>query len=276
MATVYSPRPVAAAAPPVFVARPLGPRAFVSDTLLLTRRHLLHSIRTPQLIILAAIMPVMFVLLFRFVFGGSIHVPGYEHYVDYLIPGIVVQTSLFGGSSSAVGIADDLAKGVTDRLRSLPIHRSAILAARTLADLVRLTYTVALVIAIGLLVGFRFDNGLLPVAGGIAIALLFGYACAWCFTLLGLAVRNVEGAQLAAFLLSFPLVFAASTFTSTQTMPSWLQAFADAQPVTAVADALRALTLGVGPATRPALHAIAWSVGIIVVCCALSVRRFNR
>src|SRR5918999_3861066 len=118
--TVYSPRPVAAAAPPVFVARPLGPRAFVSDTLLLTRRHLLHSIRTPQLIILAAIMPVMFVLLFRFVFGGSIHVPGYAHYVDYLIPGIVVQTSLFGGSSSAVGIAEDMTKGVTDRLRALP------------------------------------------------------------------------------------------------------------------------------------------------------------
>jgi ABC transporter DrrB family efflux protein len=268
--------PVSVAASPTFIARPLGPRAFVSDTLLLTRRHLLHSIRTPQLVILAAIMPIMFVLLFRFVFGGSIQVPGYAHYVDYLIPGIVVQTSLFGGSSSAVGIADDLAKGVTDRLRSLPTHRSAILASRTLADLVRLSYTVAIIVAVGLLVGFRFHNGWVPIAEGFAIALFFGYACAWCFTLLGLAVRNVEGAQLSAFVLSFPLVFAASTFTATDTMPGWLRAFADAQPVTAVADALRALTQGVGPAGPPAWHAVAWSAGIILVCCVLAVRRFRR
>jgi ABC-2 type transport system permease protein len=275
MSDAYRSAPVSVPVPPTFMARPLGPRAFVSDTLLLTRRHLLHSIRTPQLVILAAIVPVMFVLLFRFVFGGSIQVPGYRHYVDYLIPGIVVQTTLFGGSSSAVGIADDLAKGVTDRLRSLPTHRVAILAARTLADLVRLSYTVALVVAVGMLVGFRFHNGWVQIVEGFAIALFFGYACAWCFTLLGLAVRNVESAQLSAFVLSFPLVFAASTFTSTETMPGWLRAFADAQPVTAVADSLRALTQGVGSAQAPALHAIAWSVGIIVVCCVLSVRRFK-
>jgi ABC-2 type transport system permease protein len=273
MAAIPSSTTVPAARPAV---RPLGLRAFVGDTLLLTRRHLLHTIRTPQLIILAAIMPIMFVLLFRYVFGGSIEVPGYDHYVDYLIPGIIVQTALFGGSSSAVGIADDMAKGVTDRLRAMPINRGSILAARTLADLVRLTYTIGLVVAVGLLVGFRFHAGWHQIVAGLAIAMAFGYACTWAFMLLGLVVRNVESAQLAAFVLSFPLVFAASTFTSTASMPNWLRTFADAQPVTAVADTLRALTQGVGSAQGPALHALAWSAGIVVVCAALAVRRFKR
>jgi ABC transporter DrrB family efflux protein len=257
-------------------ARRRGLRPFVSDTLVLTRRNLLLSLRTPQLVVGAAVMPVMFVLLFRYVFGGSLHVPGYSNYVDYLIPGIIVQTSLFGGSSSAVSAAEDLTKGVTDRFRSLPTQRGAILTARTLADLVRLTYTVALMIGIGLLVGFRFHNAVLPILGGIGIALLFGYACSWLFTYLGLLVRNVEAATLVAFVVTFPLVFAASTFTSTATMPGWLKTFADAQPVTHVINALRTLTQGTGPAERPVLYALAWSAGILVVAAALAIRRFRR
>jgi ABC-2 type transport system permease protein len=221
-------------------------------------------------------MPVMFVLLFRYVFGGSIHVPGYTNYVDYLIPGILVQTAMFGGSSSAVGVADDLSKGVTDRFRSLPTHRSSILAARTLADLVRLTYTMALVIAIGLLVGFRFHNDPLPVLAGVGIALLFGYACSWLFTLFGLLVRNVESATIAGFLLTFPLVFAASTFTSTRFMPHGLRAFADAQPVTRVANALRDLMQGDGFAGHAALQALIWSVGILVASALLASWRFRK
>jgi ABC transporter DrrB family efflux protein len=248
----------------------------VSDTLVVTRRNLLRSMRSPQLIALAAIMPVMFVLLFRYVFGGSIHVPGYAHYVDYLIPGIIVQTALFGGSSSAAGVAEDLSGGITDRFRSLPTHRGAILAARTLADLVRLTFTVGLVIGIGMLVGFRFHNGVVPTLAGIGIALYFGYACSWLFALIGLMVRNVEGAQLAAMAATFPLVFASSTFTSTATMPHWLRTFADAQPVTSVVDAIRALTEGTTSATRPALQALVWSTGIIVVAGALATRRFRK
>jgi ABC-type multidrug transport system permease subunit len=207
-------------------------------------------------------MPVMFVLLFRYVFGGSIHIPGYGNYVDYLIPGIIVQTSLFGGSSSAVSVADEMKKGVTDRFRSLPTSRGAILTARTLADLVRLTYTVALMILIGLLVG-------------IGIALFFGYACSWLFTLLALVVRNVETATLAAFSITFPLVFAASTFTSTETMPDWLRAFANAQPVTNVIDALRALTQGTGSVQGPTIQALAWSAGILIVAATLALRRFR-
>jgi ABC transporter DrrB family efflux protein len=248
----------------------------VRDTVIITRRHLLRTWRTPQIMIMSAIMPVMFVLLFRYVFGGSIHVRGYPSYVDYLIPGILVQTVLFGGSSTAVGLADDLSTGITDRFRSLPTHRGAILASRTLADLIRLSYTMALLIGIGFLVGFRFQNGVLEIIAGMGIALLFGYACSWTFALLALAVRQVETAQLAAFLVTFPFVFAASTFTATSTMPSWLRAFADAQPVTRVVNALRLLTEGSGWAGRPMLYALAWSVGILVVTATVATWRFRK
>ena len=262
-----------AAAP---LARRKGLRAFVRDTGLITHRHLLNTWRMPQIMILSAVMPVMFVLLFRYVFGGSIHVPGYPSYVDFLIPGILVQTVLFGGSSTAVGLADDLSKGITDRFRSLPTHRSAILAARTLGDLIRLSYTVALLIGVGYLVGFRFHNGPAEIAAGIAVALLFGYACSWTFALLALWVRSTEVAQLAAFMITFPLVFAAATFTSTATMPSWLRVFADNQPVTRVVNALRAQTEGSGWSTRPILWALVWSVGIVIVAATLATWRFRK
>ena len=258
-------------------ARTRGIGAFVRDTALITRRHLLRTWRTPQLLILSAIMPVMFVLLFRYVFGGSIHVPGYDSYVDYLIPGILVQTVLFGGSSTAVGMAEDLSAGITDRFRSLPIHRGSILAARTLGDLIRLAYTVALVIGVGLMVGFRFHSSPEQVAAGLAIALLFGYACSWAFALLALSVRHTETAQMAAFLLTFPLVFAASTFTSTATMPSWLRAFADNQPITKIVNALRMLTEHTGPvATKSILYALAWTAGILIVAATLAIWRFRK
>jgi ABC transporter DrrB family efflux protein len=261
------------ALPPV---RSKGIGAFVRDTSLITHRHLLRTWRTPQLMVLSAIMPVMFVLLFRYVFGGSIHVPGYRSYADYLIPGILVQTVLFGGSSTAVGLAEDLSTGITDRFRSLPTHRSAILAARTLADLIRLSYTVALLIAIGYLVGFRFHNSVPRVAAGIGIALFFGYACCWMFALLALWVRQAETATLAAFVITFPFVFAASTFTSTSTMPSVLRAFADAQPVTRIVNALRTLTVGSSWPERPVLYALAWSLGILIVSATLATWRFRK
>jgi ABC-2 type transport system permease protein len=255
--------------------RARGIFTFLPDTLLLTRRHLLRTARTPQIIVLSAITPIMFVLLFRYVFGGAIHVPGYASYVDYLLPGIIVQTALFGGSSSAVGVAEELSAGITDRLRSLPTNRAAILASRTLADMIRLTYTMALVVTVGLLVGFRYHESATNAVAAFAIAMLFGYACAWLFTLLGLLVRNVEAATLAGFMLTFPLVFASSAFTSTATMPDWLRTFADAQPVTYVANALRALTHG--GATEPdVLHALMWSGGILIVAATLATWRFRK
>jgi ABC transporter DrrB family efflux protein len=256
--------------------RPQNLWTFVLDTLRLTRRSILLSVRMPQLIVLGLLLPTMFVLLFRYVFGGAIIVPGYASYVDYLIPGIVVQTALFGGSSSAVAVADDLTKGVTDRFRSLPTSRGAILAARTLADLVRLAYTMALIIGIGLLVGFRFHNGWLQCLAGAGIGLLFGYAMSWLFTLLGLLVRSPETAAVAGSVIAFPLVFAASTFTSTASMPHWLRAFAEHQPVSYTANAIRALMQGTGPVERPALYAFAWSAGIIVVAATVATRRFKK
>jgi ABC-2 type transport system permease protein len=261
--------------PIVIHPRGRGLSTFVPDTLVLTRRHLLRTARTPQILVLSAITPIMFVLLFRYVFGGAIHVPGYTSYVDFLMAGIIVQTALFGGSSSAVGVADEMSAGTTDRFRSLPTNRTAILASRTLADVIRLTYTMALVVAVGLLVGFRVHTSATDVVAGFAIAILFGYACAWLFTLLGLVVPNVEAATLAGFMLTFPLVFASSAFTSTATMPGWLRAFADNQPVTAVADSLRALMHG-GP-TEPAVwHALAWSAGILLVASMLATWRFRK
>ncbi|HEY2319647.1 MAG TPA: ABC transporter permease [Solirubrobacteraceae bacterium] len=261
---------------PAFVEPRGGVVSFVRDTLLITRRHLLRTWRTPQIIIFSAVMPIMFVLLFRYVFGGAIHVPGYRNYVDYLIPGIVVQTVLFGGSSTAVGMAEDLTSGMTDRLRSLPTHRSAILASRTLADALRLTYTVALVVAVGWLVGFRFHSGPVRVAEGLGITLLFGYACSWLFALLALTARQTETAQMGAFLITFPIVFASSIFAAPATMPTWLRDFADVQPVTKVVDALRVLAEGNLPATRPALYAIAWSVGVLIFAATAATLRFRR
>ena len=253
-----------------------GLAPFVRDTLLITRRHLLLAWRLPQIIVFSGILPVSFVLLFRYVLGGAIHVPGNSSYVDYVIPGILVQTVLLNGSTTAVAMADDLKSGMTDRLRSLPTQRGAILAARTLADLVRMAYTVALVIVVGLLVGFRFHADVLTVSEGLAIALLFGYACSWVFALVGLTVRHTEASQLAVFLVTLPLVFASSIFAAPATMPTWMRTFANAQPVTQVVDALRTLAEGSGSATRPAAYAITWSLGILLVAVTAATVRFRR
>jgi len=250
-------------------------RAFATDTAVLVRRNLLLSSRTPVLIVVGAIMPVMFILLFRYVLGDSIDVSGYPRYVDYLVPGVIVQTSLFGGSSSAVGVAEDLTRGVTDRLRSLPTRSGAILAARTLADLMRLAFTVGLMLAVGVLVGFRFHNDPVPCLAGLALVLVFGYACSWFFVLLGLVIPNVEAVTVAAMAITFPLVFAASTFTTPASMPHWLAVFATNQPVTHAVDALRALTQGRGPAGPPVVATLAWSAGILLVSATLAVRRFR-
>jgi ABC-2 type transport system permease protein len=250
-------------------------QAFLADTVVITRRNLLTLARTPQVVVFASIQPVIFVLLFRYVFGGSIHIPGYRTYADFLIPGIVVQTTLFGGSSLTVKVAEDMSKGITDRLRSLPMSRTAILAGATIASVARTTFTLILVTCVGIAVGFRFHTPWTHAVLALVVAISFGYACSWFFTLVGIIVRSTEAAQLAAFLPIFPLVFAASTFTSPKTYPSWLRAFAENQPITQVVDSIRALTQGVGPATGPTLRAFAWGAGILLVCGVLAVRRFR-
>ena len=252
----------------------LPPSAVLTDAMVMARRNLLHIVRLPQLLVFATIQPVMFVLLFRFVFGGAIHV-AHGSYVDYLIPGVMIQTVVFGATSTAVGLAQDMSEGIIDRFRSLPMARSAVLAGRTIADLVRNVFVVALMVVVGTLVGFRFHNGFLPAIGAIGVALLLGYALSWMFALVGQLVSDPETAQLAGFLPIFPLVFASSVFTPIASMPGWLQAFAKVQPITRAADTVRALTQG-GPVATDLMWTIGWCALILAVFAPLSVRRYSR
>jgi ABC-2 type transport system permease protein/oleandomycin transport system permease protein len=250
----------------------------VSDALTIAWRNLLNIRRNPQLLVFATIQPVMFVLMFRYVFGGAIAaswdgqpVP----YVDYLMPGIFVQTVTFGALTTAVGLADDLQKGLIDRFRSLPMARSAVLVGRTFADLFRNVFVVLLMAIVGFLVGWRINTDVAGLVGCLLLVLAFAYSLSWLFAIVGMSVRDGETAQAASFPILAPLVFASSAFVPVDTMPGWLQAFAEHQPVSAVCDAGRALTLG-GPTAEHVLTALAWIVAIVAVCAPLAVRRYRR
>ena len=246
----------------------------VSDALALAWRNLLTIRRVPQLLIFATIQPLLFVLMYRYVFGGAIDVPGVD-YVNYLMPGIFAQTVAFGAISTGIGLAEDKNTGLIERLRSLPMARSAVLAGRTLADLARNVFVVTLMVAVGFAIGFRIETDAGRLALGVLLLLLFGFALSWIFATIGLSVANAESAQAAAFPLMMPMVFASSAFVSTETMPGWLQAFAEHQPLTAAVDAMRTLVLG-GSATGPVLESLAWSLGLLLVFVPLAVRRYRR
>jgi ABC-2 type transport system permease protein/oleandomycin transport system permease protein len=216
----------------------------------------------------------MFVLLFTYVFGGSIPIPG-TTYINYLLPGILVQTAAFGASSTAIGLADDLSKGMIDRFRSLPMARSAMLAGRTIADVCRAVLVVTVVLVVGFAVGFRPDGGGARILAGAALVLLFGFAMSWIFACLALAVKDPETAATAGFVPLFPFVFASSIFTIPATMPAWLQTFANANPVTHVCNAVRALMLG-HPAQGAVLEALGWSAAIIAIFAPLAVLLYRR
>lgn len=251
-----------------------GIRWAVQDTLTMTWRNLTTIRRVPQLLVFAIVQPVIFVLMFRYVFGGAIQVPG-RSYVDYLMPGIFVQTVSFGAINTAVGLAEDKNKGLLERLRSLPMSRSAVLGGRVLADTSRNVFIIVLMLLIGFAVGFRTHTNALMVIAGVAVLVLFGFALAWLFALIGLSVTNGEAAQAAAFPMLAPLVFASNAFVSPTTMPSWLRAWAEHQPVSAAADAVRACMLG-GPTASKVLISVAWSIGIAIVLAPIAVRRYRR
>ena len=246
----------------------------VSDALTMTRRNLTTYTRLPQLVVFSTIQPVMFVLLFRYVFGGAIQTPAGD-YVQYLMPGIFIQTIAFGSTQTGVGLADDLAKGLIDRFRSLPMARSAVLAGRTLSDSVRNAFVVMLMLIVGTLIGFRIETNAVAALAAVGVGLLFGFAMSWISATIGMSVGNVETAQVAGFIWMFPLVFASSAFVPVETMPGWLQAFAEVQPITLTVNALRALVLG-GETAPYVLGSIAWSLGILAVFMPLAVRRFRR
>jgi len=243
------------------------------DTLVLTRRNLIKYVRIPESLFFSSVQPVMFVLLFRYVFGGAIRTPGVS-YVNYLIPGIFVQTMAFGAVNTSIGLAEDLQKGIIERFRALPMARSSVLAARTLADLLRNVVVAVLIAAVGFAVGFRIQTNVLAFLAGVGLILVFAYALSWGFAVIGLFAPNSETAQVMSFPVLFPLTFASSAFVPVQSMPSWLRGFANHQPVSVVVDAARALMVG-GPTTSLVWQSVAWSVGIVLVLAPLAVHRYR-
>jgi len=255
---------------------PQAARSALTDTAVITGRNLRHFIRQPDLLTFSTIQPVIFVLLFVYVFGGAVSrsLPHGITYVDFLLPGIFVQSVTFRASQTAVGLSEDLERGVVDRFRSMPIARSAVLAGRTVADLVRNILIIGLMIAVGYAVGFRFHGGAAGAIACIAVVAAFGFALSWIFAFVALTVRGAEAAQTAGFVVIFPLVFASSVFVPVSTLPHWLQAFAKISPVTITADAARSLALFGTPASLGA--AAAWIGGLLAVFIPLSVWRYRR
>jgi ABC-2 type transport system permease protein/oleandomycin transport system permease protein len=246
----------------------------LADGLVLAKRNLLQIPRIPELLVFATIQPVMFVLLFRYVFGGAIDVGG-TSYVNFLMAGIFVQTVAFGSMTTGIGLAEDLQKGLVDRFRSLPMARSAVLTGRTIADLVRNMFVVAVMLAVGLLVGFRPEAEVTGWVAAIGLLLLLSFAFSWIGATIGLMVRSVEAVQSAGFIWLFPLTFASSAFVRTEDMPGWLQTFADHQPMTQVIDAVRGLLLDQSVGSH-GWQALAWCVGILLVFVPLSVSLYRR
>jgi ABC-2 type transport system permease protein len=262
------------AAPVVTADRHTQAMWAVVDSVAVAKRNLIAMTRTPQILVFSTIQPVIFVLMFRYVFGGAIHITGFR-YVDYLMPGVFVQTVTFGATQTGVGLAEDLQKGLIERFRSLPMARSAVLAGRTLADTTRNLFVIILMIAVGFAVGFHLHTNVLELAVGVLVMLLFGFALSWVMAVIGLGTRNAEAAQAAAFPLLALLVFASNAFVSTSTMPRFLRDYANHQPVSATASAVRALVLG-GPTLSKVLVAGAWSIGIVLVFAPFAVARYRQ
>ena len=262
--------------------RPRGLLAFVHDGWIITWRNLVQLPRTPELVLFTLIQPVMFVLLFNYVFGGSIgqSLPKGLSYAQFLIPGIMVQTIVFGTSATSVGLADDLRNGIVDRFRSLPITRSAVLTGRIVADAVRLLMVAVVLVLVGFLVGFRFEGGIPLGLLMILVAVFFGFAMSWILANIGLRVKDPETAQTAGFIWLFPLTFVSSVFVPVYSMPGWLQAIARNNPVTLVANLLRSLSLGETlPGTTwfgQALPVALWCIGIVAVAGPMAVAQYRK
>ncbi len=261
------------------VASSLAGRAYwqLRDTWTVTKRNLRHFVRQPRLLVFSTIQPIMFVVLFSSVFGGVARValPEGISYIDFLLPGLFVHSAAFRSTQTAVGLAEDLERGVVDRFRSLPMSRAAVLAGRTFADLMRSVAVIGLMVAVGYLIGFRFTQGVLAAIGAVLIVALFSFFMSWLFCLLALLVPGAEAAQTAGFVLIFPLVFASSIFVPLETMPTWLAAFAANSPLTHAADAARALSIG-GEVLRPAAMSVLWCTTLLAVIIPTAVAKYRR
>jgi len=237
------------------------------------KRSLLHYQRLPQLIVFSFIQPIMFVLLFAYVFGGAIQTG--VNYISYLLPGILVQTVLFGSMMTGVGLAEDMSKGIIDRFRSLPMSRSAVLAGRTISEAIRNVFVVILMTGVGFLIGFRIEHGWLEFILGMALTVLFGFAFSWISAAIGLAVKNTETAQTAGFIWVFPLAFASSIFVPVETMKSGIRAFAEHNPVTHIVDVVRALSLGT-PVGNDLWYSLIWIAVILAIFVPLAVNSYRK
>ena len=254
---------------------PGRPASVPASIATITGRNLRRLVRVPTLLVFATVQPVLFVLLFTYAFGGAVHVPGVTHYIDYLLPGIFVLAIGFGASQTGVAIAEDLSAGMIDRFRSLPITGGAVLAGRVAADALRNLFVVGLMIGVGAAIGFRFHAGPVAAVAAVVLAAATGVAFSWLNLLLGLAVRDPESAGLAGLFPVIVLFFTSSTLVPVATMPGWLQAFAKANPITVITDALRVLCLG-GATTRPVAEAAAWLLGLLAVTVPAAIASYRR
>lgn len=253
----------------------------VADIRMVTWRNLIRYVRIPQLLVFSTVQPIMFLLLFTYVFGGAIGstLPPGVPYIDFLLPGLLVQTTMFGATMTGVGLAEDMKQGFIDRFRSLPMARSAVLAGRTISDVVRNSLEALLTVAVGVIIGFRIHQGIGAALLALVLLALFGFAFCWISASIGLAVKDVETAQTAGFIWIFPLVFASSVFVPVDTMPGWLQAFARVNPVTVVSNAIRGLTYGVPPGESVwpwIAYTLAWIAAILAVFMTIAVRQYRR
>jgi len=246
----------------------------ISDIIVMTRRDVLRYLRLPQLLVFNALLNVVLLLLFNYVFGGVINTGGLK-YIQYFLPGFLAQTVVFGSTQTSVGIAEDLSKGLIDRFRSLPMARVAFISGRVLADALRYLILVTLIIMVGLAMGFRINNGAVPALTAVALILLFGTALTWVGVFIGTSVKDTETAQVAGFVWVFPLVFASSLYVPIETMPGWLQAFAKVNPVSPMVDTVRALTLG-GSVFDPLWKILAWDAAIMALFIPLALRRYKK
>ena len=249
-------------------------RRLVTDTLIIAERNLIRLPRAPELLLAFTVQPIMFVLLFRYVFGGAIHPPGIS-YVDFLIPGILVQNIAFGGFVTGLGLNEDVHKGLIDRFRSLPMARPAVLAGRTLADIVTNALSVVVLTITGLIIGFAFHSTVPHILLGFVLLLVFGYAFSWVFAFLGLLVSTPEAANSVGFIAVFPLTFISSAFVPVATMPEPLQTFAEVNPFTITVDAMRHLWIGT-PAHNDVWGAFVWAMVITAVFSPLAGARYRR
>ncbi len=246
----------------------------VHDSLLMMRRNLYRYQRLPDWVFFSTLQPVMFVLLFNYVFGGAIQVPT-GNYIDFLLPGILVQTVLFGTSATAVGLAEDISKGAFDRYRSLPMARPAVLAGRIMSDTANNLFVTLVIVVIGFAVGFRFHGSFTESIGGLLLAVVFVIPFSWIAAMIGVSVKSVEAANTAGFVWMFPLTFVSSAFVPIESMPSWLQPIAQANPFSIAVDAVRGLVLG-ADASADVWKTLAWAVGLCLVIAPLAIRKYRK